>query len=437
MNKKVFALLVSAVMLCSLTACKKSASTEPTTAPATEPTTVPSKSEPVQLLSHVQWLADGDVGEVDCQYNEKTNTLNITGDGFYPVEVLFFEGAQQVQKQTVWDDEGLVFSQQEYDQDGKLLYEQDVYGYHRFYEYDGNLLIKETVYEDGDQLYSVKEWTYDDAGQEVRYSEETENGEASQNIRHSYDEEGNLIFYRLDSTYGDNAWYQEEAYTYTDGRLTASTHEGDDPVTSWDYTMIYYYDDLGRKVGALRQDADHGEAEDVFEYDDNGRLIRSSEHYQMDGWVEALHEYTYDDAGRLVWEHYEESYLSDGELFFWHTTTYVYDSDGKVTEILYNSSDAELRVHYNMYDSQGNLIQSCDMIDGEEILLETYTYDADHNLVSISIDGTEVLKGEEIQFVSGENESDRYLVTQYGDTAEAQEATAVNQFILQYIRTHF
>ena len=434
MNKKLFALLTSVILLFSLTACNRTPSSTENTTP---PTTTPAKSEPGQLISHVRWLVDGYVEEVDCQYNEATNTLYITGDGFYPVEVLFFEGTQQVQKQTVRDEDGQIYTQQEYDEAGKLVYEQDDYGYRRFYEYDGKLLIRETIYENGDQPYSVKVWTYDDAGREIDFTEEVNGGEISEQIRHTFDKDGNLVAYRLDSTYEEEHWYQEERYTYQNGRLTTSTHEGDDPATCWDYSVDYYYDEQGNKVGALRQDADYGQAEDQFTYDSHGRLICAVEHYQSDGWVVTLTEYGYDEAGRLIREHYQEGDPTDDTVYFWNTTTYAYNSQGKLTETIYTSSDDELRAHYNDYNSQGNLIQSCDLIDGEELLLQTYTYDSKNNLVRIDIGGAEVLSGEKILFVTGEEEPDRYIVTQYGDTTDAREAASVNEFILQYIRTHY
>lgn len=443
MNKKILALLSAAVMLFSLTACNagEPTATEPTTKPATtEPTTTePAAPETFQIISQVRWLVDTYVEEIDCQYDEKTNTLSITGEGIYPVEVLFFEGAKQVKKQTVLDDEGQIYTQQEYDEERKLIYEQDDYGYRRFYEYDGKLLIRETAYEEGDQPYSVKTWTYDDAGREISYTEEAEGGNVSEEISHTYDEEGNLIAYRLDSFYEDNHWYQVDTYTYDSGRLIKSTHEGDDPANAWDYSVAYSYDDQGRRVSALRTDEFYGVAEDVSIYDENDKLIRAVEHYQMDGWVETLYEYTYDDAGTVVREHYKESYPSSGEVFYWETTEYTHDSKSSLhpTSKIITNSNEEVYAYYNEYDEEGKLIEEYCLLDGEELYRKTYTYDTNGDLVKIDLDGQEVLSGEIEWFLNSEVEVECYISAQYKDTADAEEAAAVNDFILQYIREQY
>lgn len=438
MKRKFFALLTSATMLFSLAACdtNKVVTTAPTTPGTTAPTTDANR-EPGKILSQVRWLVDQYVEEVSCQYNEETNTLNITGEDFYPVEVLFYEGGKKVKLETVWDEDGNIYTQQEYNEKGQLISEQDAYGYQKLLEYDGDLLMKETVYQN-DQLYSTVIHDYDDAGREIYNKEVINDGEEYGEVHWAYDDQGNLIHYQADSSYLDNHWYQIITHTYENGRLISSTYETDDPGSSWEYSVTYSYDDQGRKVGATYQDAVNGEAQDVYVYDDQGNLLMSVEHYPSDGWVEIVYEYAYDENGTLVQEYYKETSLSSGEIHYWENTKYTYgEQSSQPTEIVFTSSAEEVYTYFNEYDDDGNLIQEIQLIDDEEILNQAYTYDNNGKLVKVFLNDQEVLTGEDIQFFSGEEESDRYVTTQYTTASDAEEAAHINEYILQYIRKNY
>ena len=436
--KRLFTLLLAVLMLFSLTACNTN---EPAaTTPTTEPTTEPTQPEVSQIISQVQWVVNDPFDmkdKWDCQYDAMSNTLVITGEVYDTREIVFFEGCKQIQKETCLDEEGMIRSQKEYDEQGNLIYELDDYGYRRVYEYNGSLLVQETAYDEGDQPSSVKTWSYNDAGLEVAYAEKADEGQATHQETWVYDSDGNLIDHRWDSTYDDNAWYQYETFVYKDGLMVESTHEGDDPANAWDYSVVYGYDDRGRMVSALRKDDCYGEAEDTWEYDNEGRVIKSVEHYNMDGWVTVTNEYEYDADGHLIREYYQEVYLPDNELFSWDEVLYTYDSDGQLTQKKSTSiNETEYRNNYG-YDGQGNRTLYSLQVDGEEQYLLICDYDSKGNRIRVDRNGETELTGDDILFLTNENDVEFYMAVQYKEAEASTEAAAVNDFILQYIQNNY
>lgn len=431
MNKRIFALLAAAVMLFSLTACSTN---EP--AATTAPTTEPTQPEASQIISQVQWVLNDPFDmrdRWDCQYDAMSNTLIITGEVYGIREIVFFEGCKQVQKETCLDEDGMIRSQKEYDEQGNLIYELDDYGYRTVYTYEDGLLRKEETYYEDAEPVTEKIWSYDDTGRKAS-CDVYEDAQLIQHESWSYDDAGFCNAHLQESYYNDDFYFDYETYVYQDGLMVESTHEGDDPSNAWDYSVSYRYDDQGRMISALNKDEFFGDAEDLWEFDTQGRVIKSVEHYNMDGWVAVINEYEYDADGHLIREYYQEVYLPDNELFSWDEVLYTYDSDGQLTQKKSTSiNETEYRNNYG-YDSQGNRTLYSLVVDGEEQYLLICDYDSKGNRIRVDRNGETELTGDDILFLTNENDVEFYMAVQYEEATDSAEAAAVNDFILQYIQ---
>jgi YD repeat-containing protein len=435
--KKLLAFIASVALLAGVAGCSGEIPEE--TAPAaTEPS---STVREAASISRLQWLVNDayDPGELwSCEYDPDSNTLVITGEGCGTREILFFEGGKQVRKETCMDGDQIL-TQKEYDEQGSLICELDADGYRRVYTYDRGLLTTETVYLTDPEPLTVKTWSYDGNGRKVACSEVADDGQVIQQETWVYDGNGNLIDYRLNNVYNDNTWYQHEAFTYEEGVLVKSYHEGDDPANAWEYTIDYRYDDRGRKISALRHEEFYGDAEDIWEYDTQGRVTKSVEHYNMDGWLAETREFEYNSAGQLIREYFCENSEGDDEPSFWSETLYTYDAAGLLTERTDANNSDEVTTVSCAYDAMGNRTLYSRRYNGEEEYLLICDYDSQGNLVRVDRNGEEVLKGESILFLTNENRLEFYMAAEYekAPAADAAEVTAVNEFILNYIQNSF
>lgn len=438
MNKKIFALLMTVVMLFSLTGCNNNepAITNPTTEPAV---TEPAQPEASRIISQVQWVVNDPFDmkdQWDCQYDAMSNTLVITGEVYDTREIVFFEGCKQVQKETCLDREGMILSQKEYDEQGNLIYEMDDYGYRKVYTYENGVLVKETDYFEDPEPVAETVWCYDDAGRKASCTE-YEDGQLVQQESWSYDDAGFCNAHRLESYYDDDFWFDYETFVYKDGLLVESTHDGDDPANAWDYSVSYRYDDQGRMVSALNKDEFYGNAEDTWEYDSEGRIIKSVEHSNMDGWFAVTNEFEYDAEGHLTRNAVQEVYLGDNEIYYSDEFLYTYDSNGQLTQTKCNSLNGVQYTTSQSYDGHGNRTLYSHVVDGEEQYLLICDYDSKGNRIRVDRNGETELTSDEILFLTNENDVEFYMAVQYEDATDAAEAAAVNDFILQYIQNNY
>lgn len=434
MNKRIFALLAAAVMLFSLTACNNN---EPAaTNPTTEPTTEPTQPEASRIISQVQWVVNDPFDmrdRWDCQYDAMSNTLIITGEVYGIREIVFFEGCRQVQKETCLDEDGMIRSQKEYDEQGNLIYELDDYGYRTVYTYEDGLLRKEETYCEDAEPVTEKIWSYDDTGRKAS-CDVYEDAQLIQHESWSYDDAGFCNAHLQESYYNDDFYFDYETYVYQDGLMVESTHEGDDPSNAWDYSVSYSYDDQGRMISALNKDEFFGDAEDLWEFDTQGRVIKSVEHYSMDGWVAATSEFSYDAKGHLTRKAFQEVYLADNEVIYSDESLYAYDSNGQLTQTTCNSLNGTQYTTNQSYDAQGNRTLYSLVVDGEEQYLLICDYNSQGKRVRVERNGETELTGDDILFLTNENDVEFYMAVQYEEATDSAETAAVNDFILQYIQ---
>lgn len=438
--KKLLAAMTALLLIVALAGCSKPAETPPVTKTSEQLTTAPTSpaaEESAQIISNIRWLVNDpfDVADQwDCQYDAMSNTLIMTGELYDTREIVFFEGAGQIQKETWLDTEGTICYQKEYSEQGNLIYELDEYGYRTVYEYEEGILTRETVYYEDAEPVTVKTWSYDDAGRKLSYTERDEDQVILQESW-SYDENGFCTAHLQDSSYGDQSWFDHETFVYKDGLRVESTHKGDDPSNAWDYSMTYRYDDQGRMISALRRDEFYGEAEDLWEFDSEGRVIRSVEHYNMDGWVAVINEQKYNDDGQLVYKLSQEVYLSTDESFYCDETIYTYDSEGRLTQSKCTSMEETEYIDRYDYDALGNQTLYSLVIDGEEQYNMSCDYDSNGTRIRVKRNGETELAGDGIVFLTNENDVEFFLLAEYSDApaANAAEIAAVNDFLMQYI----
>lgn len=125
----------------------------------------------------------------------------------------------------------------------------------------------------------------------------------------------------------------------------------------------------------------------------NGRLVKSYVNMDGTGLKSSIHEYEYDDEGRMIADHY---YVSETDLTPGKETFYEYDDDGNLTgekcsdlskgdsEILYEYNDAGEISRKTLIDENGEstvldyLYTDGNLTDDGE---NRYEYDSDGNII--------------------------------------------------------
>ena len=221
-----------------------------------------------------------------------------------------------------------------------------------------------------------------------------------------------------------NCEYDEE------GKLTSKTQRSD-----WGSSIGYFtYDNEGRLIKEIYYTLDGKVCdyvtyfnEDVFdshrwteyEYDDRGNVIKKTE-YKSDGSILQATENTYDENNNLIKEQYSDTFwyeyyynknndltykyvYSDGkrstrvknvydeEGYLTESWGYVsmsggfpityYDRNGNPTKTVYRDRDGNIiPTEYDEYDEHGNMVKS---VQGDEVDVYGYTYDANGNMTSM------------------------------------------------------
>ncbi len=200
-----------------------------------------------------------------------------------------------------------------------------------------------------------------------------------------YDTVGNMI---SDTDYfADGRWYYWFDYEYdSNGLMTKKIYNC--------HVNTNNGDPFGSDI--------HASSEDVFEYDEYGRLkkeIHYDSYNKLDDWSEK----EYDIAGNLIKDAY---YDGDGSLERY--TTFEYDNQGSIIKKAYYNGDDNLSVSYvNEYDEQGNLIKS-EHYGSDDVLfeIELYEYDSSGNKTMYSrcyADGSNPYREEFTYDVEGNN----------------------------------
>ncbi len=284
------------------------------------------------------------------------------------------------------------------------------------------------------------------------YSSSFTNGVFRERREYEYDAYGNcvkLTFFKVNPLKGiesDN--YQEFLYD-SYGNLIKNTYFFDDGRIYYWYD--YEYNSKGlmtKKIYNFHISAydgvsfgnDYSSAEDIFEYDENGRLIKEI-HYDSYGEITDWSEKVYDLAGKMIKDTY---YEGDGSIRYWITFEYdvqentlkkiIYDGDGKAThyfvieygalgniskQIHYNTDDIITKIDLYEYDSSGNKTKYTEYnADGTVPYWEEYEYDADGNNTKLTTYGSHghfINRYEyEYKYIQGNNELSVMDLARYG-----------------------
>lgn len=209
----------------------------------------------------------------------------------------------------------------EYDDKGNVIKRVASYGAMYEYEYDSNNnLLKRTYTDERGNLVSTETFTYDEKGQLIKKTYDSNNVEDPWSIvyTYTYDENGNLLVDDRVQSSGYNTRYE---YTYD---------EGGAPIKKTEYTPhgTYYY---------------------VWEYDKAGNEILEKRSF-ADGTRDYMYSQTYDEAGNRIKTHYQYGVSDEvvGETF------YEYDEHGNLLKVTSQYSVTEYsgyKLYYNPYSN--------------------------------------------------------------------------------------
>lgn len=227
-------------------------------------------------------------------------------------------------------------------------------------EYYSNGRLKQITYKNGSWI----KYTYNDAS--MNYTTLTSSGETTKTVY-------NDAFYPVE--YTDESGTKTE-YTYDNHYRVKTEKSGDE-------TTTYTYDSKGNVISYITGNEKNNT---YYTYDSNKRVIR-----EQTGNDYAY--YTYDSKGNnLVLATLKKDYkgeapeLYDSKLTCFDTTTYTYDSKGRVISEVYSKGGS---VAYE-YDSRGNVTKETNVTvenDKTKTAVTTYTYDDMGNLLTTQSEG--------------------------------------------------
>lgn len=203
-------------------------------------------------------------------------------------------------------------------------------------------ITKETDY-DGYVINGWEKISYDEKGNEIK--RESSNGTTTQ---YEYDSEGNLTTYSYQHPSGkDRYQYKYNAHGDRIYMKYESEYMGSSSVS--EYAYEYEYNDKGWALHRTEsRDGLLSGTEEYYEYDEKGNRIRVK--YVSGGILQYEDVYSYDDAGRVL------SYESVGNIIQPTCASYEYDERGNVvvanewhgsTYTAYDLMDYPLKVSYS------------------------------------------------------------------------------------------
>lgn len=276
------------------------------------------------------------------------------------------------------DPESILFLQNLYDSNGRVIEQIDAGGSHSYFTYgeDGvttftDPLNRQTRYvhdalnrivQIQDALSNIESFAYDDDYNRIGYTDKRNNS-----WQYTYDNRGNMLsetdpfgtvityaysdqndLLSMTDAGGTNGSTRTTAYLYNAvGDLLQITYADD-------ATVRVTYDNRGQQLTIV----DENQQTTRFVYDSAGNLIQRSDPLQ------ALAQYQYDAVGRLT-------QLTDANN---HTAQFSYDGNDNVTQI----TDPKNQATDFTYDLNDNLIQMVDRRDG----VTTYEYDENLKLIA-------------------------------------------------------
>lgn len=280
-------------------------------------------------------------------------------------------------------------------------------------------------------------WVYDDAGRVTEYYEYTNDVEATHETW-VYDEQGNILENRSSYIYDDESYeaYSITINTYDEaGNLIVSVCEGSDPANDWKYQSVYTYDEAGNLIEQVDTHDDGDIITDTWTYDEAGNLITSITHYNMDGWYTYTTENTYNADGLLIEELHRDECEHDEDYLSSYRIIYTYDEAGRLIEEIYEEQDTDIYRTVYHYDSNGNLVQVLEYYDEDEIIVFQWSYDDNGELLDVSNDAVESLAalGEQLLVVDPGSSYVCYAAVTYEIVSVTEEEAQVIENINEYI----
>lgn len=248
------------------------------------------------------------------------------------------------------------------------------YLYTRTYDEKGNKLTESQARQTGEVIFNYA-YTYDAAGNCLTETCTDKDG-LGYLCAYTYDEKGNLIKREYGNLAGGDPIVTD--YTYDEAGKLIAEHKLEQGGLTLDYT--YTYDEAGRllkKAGTVTG-ADGAVVQETLEeytYDAAGNKLSHSDHR---GYKE---EWTYDGQGNVLSrkELDKSGKVTIGEL-------YTYDEHNRVLTESYCTDDVPKEIFIYDYDQDGYLLTKSHCFpDGEALSIHRnykYTYDDANNLVS-------------------------------------------------------
>lgn len=343
MNKKIFAIIFSALLLCS---CGKGNAGEQPEA-ASESVTSASETTVTTTAAETTAEAVSEETEIVTEVSAAEEKVPITRD-FFNDDVVFEEVMLPV-KVTHYDEDGTEYLTQsyEYDEAGnriKWIVYMD-YPYERTYEYDYNpdgTYNSVFEYRDGE----IKKRTFYDKNGYCLGDFPTEN-------KYEFDGSGRLI--RKENSY---EFYE---YSYDEsGRLYEESRD-DELICKHEYgdgfENVYWIDEDNGEQILCR----------IIEKDENGNTIKGT--YNVgdisdDAGGKRFAEYKYDSLNRLIYENHtvSEDFYIGNDATYEYLRTYEYEGDKlkKQTYSYYFGTESQ-EYFYN----DGRLVKEVHIYDGE------------------------------------------------------------------------
>lgn len=265
--------------------------------------------------------------------------------------------------------------------------------YTRSYDSSGRMLTDAYISSDGSEGYTIT-YTYDENGKILTIKDEHINMET---VFHTftYDENGNMLTEAVESPsanyttcyyYDENGYQEKTIVTHRSGSqdITYYTYDPygqvieernqvhlDGMVIDFAHTLYEYdsmgnqislvqyldnsmrkkqewtYDESGRLTGEfIHHNGSPSYSGTVYEYNEQGRLIREFEATFVDGiaqYIPSVQRYIYNDAGQCI-ERYTEYNGEKGAR-----TVYVYDEHGNLSKELHYESGSDTVSHQTEY----------------------------------------------------------------------------------------
>lgn len=248
-------------------------------------------------------------------------------------------------------------------------------------------LARKSEYRDS-RLLDV--WEYNSDGNETNHWDYDYDGMVSEREESIYDGAGNLINYIVYDENGEVRWSKKTENTYDSvGKLISYVEYGNDGEVS--SRTENTYDSAGNLISIVRFSGD-GEVHERKEYDSAGNLIK----YATDSF---LQEYIYDSVGNRKSEYHEYHYIEYDDYGNESSTVstgnieYIYDSAGNLIRM---DQFWDRGVTYvEEYDSNGNLVYSCENSDGGKLESRyEYQYDDKGRMIEKRSSGNKRLERE-------------------------------------------